>query len=64
MADTSSATAPFDHLVKLWELAGGGAAALEWVELNGAEPVLPSSFCVGAAAQVSIAASALASAEL
>ena len=64
MADTSSATAPFDHLAKLWELAGGGAAALEWVELNGAEPVLPSSFCVGAAAQVSIAASALASAEL
>ncbi|MHA1572165.1 MAG: CoA transferase [Alphaproteobacteria bacterium] len=64
MADTSSAPAPFDHLVKLWELAGGDAAALECVELDGAEPVLPSSFCVGTAAQVSIAASALASAEL
>src|SRR5206468_11404095 len=39
-------------------------AALEQVELTGAEPVLPSSFAVGTAAQTTIAAAALAAAEL
>ena len=39
-------------------------AALEAVALSGADPVLPSSFAVGAAVQASIAASALAAAEV
>ncbi|MHA1164439.1 MAG: CoA transferase [Alphaproteobacteria bacterium] len=64
IAGSSSASLPFDHLTKLWELAGGDAAALQSVSLTGADPVLPSSFRVGAAAQVSITAAALASAEL
>ena len=45
-------------------LARQPAAALDAVELTGAEPVLPSSFAVGTAAQASIAAAALAAAEL
>lgn len=40
------------------------ADALERVALTGAEPVLPSSFAVGTAAQVSTAAAALAAAEI
>ena len=40
------------------------AEALEHVELSGAEPVMPSSFRVGTAAQATIAASGLAAAEL
>lgn len=64
IAGSPSAQSPYDHLAKLWELAGGDTAALQSVVLSGAEPVLPSSFCVGTIAQVSIAAAALASAEL
>ena len=55
---------PLDALGSLWREAGQDAAALAHVELPGAEPVLPSSFAVGTAAQVSIAAAALAAAEL
>ncbi len=51
-------------LAALWRLAGQPPAALEAVELTGAEPVLPSSFAVGTAAQTTVAASALAAAEL
>jgi len=43
---------------------GHDAEALAQIDLPGAEPVLPSSFAVGTAAQVSIAAAALAAAEL
>jgi crotonobetainyl-CoA:carnitine CoA-transferase CaiB-like acyl-CoA transferase len=50
-------------LAELWRNAGGDAAALSRLTLTGAEPVLPSSFRVGIAAQVSIAAAALAAAE-
>lgn len=64
MADKSRAQLPFDHLAKLWALAGGDDAALGSVDLSGTEPVLPSSFRVGTAAQVSITAAALAAAEL
>jgi crotonobetainyl-CoA:carnitine CoA-transferase CaiB-like acyl-CoA transferase len=53
-----------DVLSALWRNAGCTEAALATIELSGAEPVLPSSFAVGTAAQVSIAASALAAAEL
>jgi crotonobetainyl-CoA:carnitine CoA-transferase CaiB-like acyl-CoA transferase len=56
--------APHAALASLWQLAGGDAGALSRVNLTGADPVLPSSFRVGTAAQVSIAASALAATEL
>lgn len=50
-----------DHL---WSLAACPPEALAWLTLTGADPVLPSSFAVGAAAQTSIAAGALAAVEL
>lgn len=48
----------------LWQLAGLPDAALSHAHLTGADPVLPSSFHVGTAAQASIAAAALAACEL
>ena len=59
-----TALAALDALTDLWRLAGLPAESLAHVELPGAEPVLPSSFAVGTAAQASIAAAALAAAEL
>ncbi len=53
-----------DALRALWSLAGGDESALERVRLTGADPVLPSSFRIATAAQVSIAAAGLAAAEL
>src|SRR5215207_8606283 len=55
---------PRNVLAALWRAAGQPEAALEAIELTGAEPVLPSSFAVGTAAQASIAAAALAAGEL
>jgi crotonobetainyl-CoA:carnitine CoA-transferase CaiB-like acyl-CoA transferase len=55
---------PRDILADLWTLAGGAPAAMETVTLTGTEPQLPSSFRMGAAAQASIVASALAAAEI
>lgn len=55
---------PRDLLGDLWTSVGGDAAALARVRLTGDEPQLPSSFRVDAAAQVSIAASGLAAAEI
>src|SRR6185503_20610097 len=55
---------PGDALAALWRHVAQHDAALEAVTLTGAEPVLPSSFAVGTAAQASIAAAALAAAEL
>jgi crotonobetainyl-CoA:carnitine CoA-transferase CaiB-like acyl-CoA transferase len=60
---TAPATAA-QALSALWREFGGDSAALEAIELTGTEPVLPSSFAVGTAAQASIAAAALAAAEL
>ena len=48
----------------LWTSAGLPADALAQLTLTGAEPVLPSSFAVGAAAQASFAAAALAATEI
>jgi crotonobetainyl-CoA:carnitine CoA-transferase CaiB-like acyl-CoA transferase len=56
--------APAQILAGLWSTASGEPAALERVALTGAEPTLPSSFRVGAAAQTSIAAAGLAAAEI
>lgn len=53
-----------DALAKLWTGLGHESAALANVDLTGAEPVLPSSFAVGTAMQASVAASALAAAEI
>jgi crotonobetainyl-CoA:carnitine CoA-transferase CaiB-like acyl-CoA transferase len=55
---------PREILADIWTSAGGDAAALDAVRLTGEEPQLPSSFRVAAAAQVSIAASGLAAAEI
>ncbi len=51
-------------LCRLWLGAGGDRAALANVMLSGADPVLPSSFRVGTAAQVTVAAAGLAAAEI
>ena len=53
-----------DALADLWSLAGCDPAALGRMELTGHEPVLPSIFRVGTAAQASIGAAALAASEL
>ncbi|MET0961625.1 MAG: CoA transferase [Noviherbaspirillum sp.] len=55
---------PLAAVQAVWRLAGLPAAALARLKLRGREPALPSSFAVGCAAQASIAASALAAAEL
>ncbi len=53
-----------DTLRALWTLAALPQEALAFARLTGADPVLPSSFAVGTAAQASIAAAALAACEL
>jgi crotonobetainyl-CoA:carnitine CoA-transferase CaiB-like acyl-CoA transferase len=55
---------PREILADLWTTAGGELAALDSVTLTGDEAQLPSSFRVAAAAQTSIAAAALAAAQL
>src|ERR1700682_2006523 len=55
---------PREILADLWTSAGGDIAALDAVTLTGEGPQLPSSFRVAAAAQVSIAASGLAAAQI
>jgi hypothetical protein len=55
---------PRHVLAALWRAAGHDASALETIDLTGEEPALPSSFAVGTVAQATIAASALAAAEL
>jgi crotonobetainyl-CoA:carnitine CoA-transferase CaiB-like acyl-CoA transferase len=57
-------TDPRVVLENLWIDLGHDASALDHVELTGREPVLPSSFAVGTAMQASVAASALAAAEV
>ncbi|SEK15974.1 MULTISPECIES: CoA transferase [unclassified Variovorax] len=51
-------------LAAIWRQAGLPEEALPFARLTGADPVLPSSFAVGAAAQSTIAAAALAACEL
>src|SRR5579864_2014958 len=59
-----SAPARIDVLAGLWRSAGLDEAALRDISFSGAEPVLPSSFAVGTAAQATIGAAALAAAAL
>lgn len=60
----ASLTAPTIALADLWRAARQPEDALQVIELTGAEPVLPSSFAVGTAAQASIAAATLAAGEV
>jgi crotonobetainyl-CoA:carnitine CoA-transferase CaiB-like acyl-CoA transferase len=55
---------PADVLTGLWRAAGFDDASLRDIALTGGEPVLPSSFAVGTAAQATIGAAALAAAAL
>jgi crotonobetainyl-CoA:carnitine CoA-transferase CaiB-like acyl-CoA transferase len=55
---------PREALAALWRHAAQPDAALGAVDLTGSEPALPSTFAVGTAAQTSIAAAALAAAEI
>jgi crotonobetainyl-CoA:carnitine CoA-transferase CaiB-like acyl-CoA transferase len=58
-------TVPAQHVLRnLWSVAGGDPAGLERVQLTGADPALPSSFRIGTAAQVTVAAAGLAVAEI
>ena len=60
-----ASTPPMKPIVAdLWRGAGCSADALDALDLAGADPVLPSSLRVGAAAQSAIATSALAAAEI
>jgi CoA-transferase family III len=52
------------ELAILWQQAGLSVDALQRATLTGQDPVLPSSFAVGAAAQASIAAAALAATQV
>lgn len=53
-----------EALKDIWQLSGLPLDALAFARLGGADPVLPSSFAVGVAAQSTIAAAALAACEL
>ena len=53
-----------EALEGIWQLSGLPPEALAFARLAGADPVLPSSFAVGAAAQSTIAAAAIAACEL
>lgn len=55
---------PREILEHLWALGGGDPSALDAITLTGVEPMLPSSFRVGAASQVTIAVAGLAAAEI
>jgi crotonobetainyl-CoA:carnitine CoA-transferase CaiB-like acyl-CoA transferase len=57
-------TPPTSALAALWQLAGMPTEALGHLTLEGSEPAVPSSFAVGTAAQVSMAAAALAANEV
>jgi CoA-transferase family III len=64
---SSSIVAPvsaLQALAALWSGADLDPQALERIDLEGSDPVLQSSFAVGTAAQVSLAAAALAAAEI
>ena len=58
------AATPARALADLWHTGGLPAQALNHAVLTGGDPVFPSSFAVGTAAQTSIAAAALAACEL
>ena len=60
----SASSANFARSPGVWLGAGGDRAALANVTVSGGDPALPSSFRVGTAAQVTVAAAGLAAAEI
>ncbi len=64
MEETPALTSPQQALVDLWQLANGNPDLLNTITLIGTEPALPSSFCIGTAAQASIAAATLAASQV
>ena len=58
------AQSSFDTLRNIWRIAGLPDDALSFIDLTGREPVFPSTFAVGTAAQATIGAAALAACEL
>ena len=64
MTNPLNGPSPARVLSDLWSVAGGDPAALERVQLSGADPALPSSFRIGTLAQATIAATALAATEI
>ena len=55
---------PHEAVRSLWHEAGLAEAGLAGLHLSGTEPALPSSFAVGTASQVSLAAAAMAGVEI
>lgn len=53
-----------DILKNVWAVAGGDPSALNAIKLTGTGPLLPSSFAVDTAAQVTVAAAGLAAADI
>jgi len=64
MDDIATLVCSQKALENLWHLAGAEPAALNTITLSGIDPVLPSSFCIGTAAQASIAAATLAASQM
>jgi len=64
MENTPALTSPQQALDGLWRLASGEPTMLNTITLTGSDPVLPSSFCLGTAAQASIGAATLAASQL
>lgn len=60
----SAQSSSFDTLSRIWRIAGLPGDALSFIDLPGRDPVFPSSFAVGTAAQATIGAAALAACEL
>jgi crotonobetainyl-CoA:carnitine CoA-transferase CaiB-like acyl-CoA transferase len=54
----------FDTLHDIWRIAGLPGDALSYIDLPGRDPVFPTTFAVGTAAQATIGAAALAACEL
>ncbi len=57
-------TSSTEALAALWHMAKADPSMLETITLKGADPVLPSSFLIGTAAQTTIAAATLAASQL
>jgi crotonobetainyl-CoA:carnitine CoA-transferase CaiB-like acyl-CoA transferase len=64
MTSAPAQLSPAQIVAGLWADAHGDPAALQALSLRGSEPALPSSFRVGALMQASIAAAAMAAAEI
>ncbi|SAK80124.1 L-carnitine dehydratase/bile acid-inducible protein F [Caballeronia pedi] len=57
-------TSPLATLHDLWRIAGLPDDALSFIDLSGRDPVFPTTFAVGTAAQATVGAAALAACEL